>query len=80
MSDRTDRLSALMDGELLDDDKALEQLAKDSDMQEVWRRYHLARDVMKGQASDFLTLDVSSAVSDTLKNEAVVVTPIWSRV
>jgi len=79
MNDRTDRLSALMDGELHDIDKGLEQLAKDKEMQDVWRRYHLARDVMKGQVSDFTTLDVSAAVSESLKSEVVILTPIWRR-
>ena len=79
MNDRTDRLSALMDGELHDVDKGLEQLAKDKEMQDVWRRYHLARDVMKGQTSDFPTLDISAAVSESLKSEAVILTPIWRR-
>ena len=34
MNDRTDRLSALMDGELLDIDKGIEQLAKDKEIHE----------------------------------------------
>ncbi len=80
MNDKTDKLSALMDGELRDQDKWCEQLAKDKEMQEVWHRYHLARDVMKGQLSEFPTLDVSAAVSDVLKNEPVILTPIWRRI
>ena len=79
MNDRTDRLSALMDGELHDVDKGLEQLAKDKEMQDVWRRYHLARDVMKGQTSDFPALDISAVVSESLKNEPVILTPLWRR-
>ena len=68
-----------MDGELHDSDKGLEQLAKDPEMQDVWRRYHLARDVMKGQLSDFPALDVSAAVSQSLKDEPVILTPVWRR-
>lgn len=79
MNDRTDRLSALMDGELLDLDKGLEQLAKDKEMQSIWHRYHLARDIIKGQSSDFPTFDISAAVSESLKNEPVILTPIWRR-
>lgn len=79
MNDKTDRLSALMDGEILDVDKGLEQLAKDTEMQGVWRRYHLARDIMKGQSSEFPALDISAAVSESLKNEPVILTPIWRR-
>ena len=79
MNDKTDKLSALMDGELRDQDKWCEQLAQDKEMQDVWHRYHLARDVMKGQLSEFPTLDVSAAVSESLKNEPVILTPIWRR-
>ena len=80
MNDKTDKLSALMDGELRDQDKWCERLAEDKEMQEVWHRYHLARDVMKGQLSAFPTLDVSAAVSEVLKNEPIVLTPIWRRI
>lgn len=79
MNDKTDNLSTLMDGEHHDADKLLGQLVKDKDMQDVWRRYHLARDVMNGQTSDFPTLDISAAVSESLKNEPVVLTPLWRR-
>ena len=79
MKDTTEKLSALMDGELQDNDKLLQQLASDEDMKQTWQRYHLARDVMKGQLSDFVTLDVSKAVSESLKSEPVILTPIWQR-
>ncbi len=82
MNDKTDKLSALMDGELhgqRDQDTCVEQLAKDKEMQEVWQRYHLARDAMKGQLSEFAALDISAAVSQSLKDEPVILTPIWRR-
>ncbi len=79
MNDKTDKLSALMDGELHDADKYCEQLSKDSELQAVWQRYHLVRDAMKGQLSDFPALDVSAAVSQSLKNEPVILTPLWRR-
>ena len=80
MNDKTDKLSALMDGELRDQDKWCERLSADKDMQEVWHRYHLARDAMKGQLSDFPDLDISAAVSESLKNEPVILTPLWRRI
>jgi sigma-E factor negative regulatory protein RseA len=79
MNDTTDKLSALMDGELRDADKLLDNLEKDENMKQAWQRYHLARDAMKGQLSDFPTLDVSAAVSESLKSEPVILTPIWQR-
>lgn len=82
MNDKTDKLSALMDGELRDQrdqDKCCERLAADKDMQDLWQRYHLARDVMKGQLSEFPDLDISGAVSQSLTDEPVILTPIWRR-
>jgi len=79
MNDKTDKLSALMDGELRDADNVLDNLEKDESMKQAWQRYHLARDAIKGQLSDFPTLDVSAAVSESLKSEPVILTPIWQR-
>lgn len=82
MKNKTDNLSTLMDGELRDQrdqDKWLDQLANDEEMQAVWQRYHLARDAMKGQLSVFPTLDISAAVSQSLKAEPVILAPIWHR-
>lgn len=79
MNDKTDNLSSLMDGEIRDADKWFEKLAKDKEMQEVWQRYHLARDAMKGQLSEFPTLDISAAVRESLKDEPVILTPLWRR-
>jgi len=79
MNDKTDKLSTLMDGEIRDADRWLEKLANDKEMQDVWRRYHIARDVMKGQLSDFPAIDISTAVSQSLKDEPVILTPVWRR-
>lgn len=82
MNDKTDKLSTLMDGELRDQgdqDKWLERLGKDKEMQDVWHRYHLARDAMKGQLSEHPTLDISAVVSESLKTEPVILTPLWRR-
>lgn len=82
MNDKTDKLSTLMDGELSnqnEQEKCLDQLAKEKEMQDVWRRYHLARDVMKGQLSDFPVLDISESVSQSLKDEPAILTPVWRR-
>lgn len=79
MKDTTDKLSTLMDGELRDPDKLLDKLANDEEMHKTWQRYHLVRDAMKGQLSEFPALDVSAAVRESLKSEPVILTPIWKR-
>lgn len=79
MNEPTDKLSSLMDGELHDSDKLFERLANDATMKATWKRYHLARDAMKGQLSDYPLLDISAAVSESLKSEPVVIAPLWRR-
>lgn len=82
MKDKLDKLSILMDGELRqqrDQKKIIDQLVADKEMQSTWKRYHLARDVMKGQLSAYPTLDVSAAVSQSLQDEPAIFTPIWRR-
>jgi len=79
MNNTTDKLSSLMDGELHDSDKWFERLASDAEMKATWKRYHLARDAMKGQLSDYPMLDVSAAVSESLKSEPVIIAPLWRR-
>lgn len=80
MNDKTDKLSSLMDGELRNSDELFGQLADDAKMQEKWKRYHLARDAMKGQLSDYPMLDISAAVSESLKSEPVILASLWQRI
>lgn len=79
MNDTTDKLSNLMDGELHDQNTLFERLENNSEMRATWKRYHLARDAMKGQLSEHPTLDVSAAVSKALQDEPVIFTPAWRR-
>ena len=79
MNDKTDKLSSLMDGEVRDQDTWFERLAKDPEMLQRWKRYHIARDAMKGQLSEHPKLDISAAVRDAIKDEPVIFTPVWKR-
>ena len=79
MNDKTDKLSSLMDGEVHDQDAWFERLAKDPEMLQTWKRYHIARDAMKGQLSEHPKLDISAAVRDAIKDEPVIFTPVWKR-
>ncbi len=79
MNDNTDKLSSLMDGELRDLDQWSKQLANDADMRARWQRYHIARDVLKGQLSDYPQIDISSAVHDALQQEPAILAPFWKR-
>ena len=72
MSDnKTESLSALMDGEL--DELALHRTLKDvdgdSELKEAWSRFHIGSDAMKGNISDFSHIDISSSVSAAIEHE-----------
>ena len=68
---QNESISALMDGEL--DEMSLHRLLKGDDekaITETWSRYHMARDAMKGEANEFMSLDISASVSVALEDEA----------
>ncbi len=73
MSDKqNETLSALMDGELdeMSLHRVLNQMEEGSQLKETWSRYHLQRDVIKGDVSEFSALDISSAIHDAIDDEA----------
>lgn len=63
MSDKFESLSALMDGEAseLELRRALKEAAKDAEMSDTWRRYHLAQSLLKGQRIES-SVDISGSV------------------
>lgn len=68
---QNESISALMDGEL--DEMSLHRLLKsdeDQAVRETWSRYHMARDAMKGEVSEFVGLDISASISAALVDEA----------
>ncbi len=67
MADK-EKLSALMDGELVD--KALiSELAQDQESLQVWKDYHLIGDVMRGEAPANLEWNIAESVALALENE-----------
>lgn len=63
MSDKYESISALMDAESteLEVRRILKGAAKDNELSETWRRYHLAQSMLKGQ-SIHSTVDISAGV------------------
>lgn len=67
MADK-EKLSALMDGELVD--KALiSELEQDQDSLQVWKNYHLIGDVMRGEAPANPSWNIANSVALALENE-----------
>ena len=68
-------ISALMDGELLDDDAeaVLDKLKRNPDTHEEWRTYHLISDVLR--QPDQVHVNISSAVRERLQAEPTILAP-----
>lgn len=71
MQRANDSISALMDGEVGEFElrRTLEQVADDPELAQQWRRYHIARAGMKGEAQAGLQLDISAGVMSALEHE-----------
>lgn len=68
-------ISALMDGELLDDDAeaVLDNLKRNPDTHEEWRTYHLISDVLR--QPDHVHVNINSAIRERLQAEPTVLAP-----
>lgn len=69
-----EKLSALMDGESFDSE-LFNDLSRDVKLQQSWQRYHLIRDVMRGDAGEVLHLDVADRVAAAIAEEPVRIAP-----
>jgi sigma-E factor negative regulatory protein RseA len=71
-----EQISALIDGEYDgDNNKALDALIHDQEMQDTWSRYHLIGDCLRDHLPEEITHQVSNHVSDTLRNEPTILAP-----
>lgn len=71
-----EKLSALMDGETLDNE-LFSALSKDAELQKSWESYHLIRDTMRGDVGEFLHFDISARVAAAIEKEPLrTVTPL----
>ncbi|MFP1914058.1 anti-sigma-E factor RseA [Lonsdalea quercina] len=70
-----EKLSALMDGEAVDNE-LLSVLPKDETLQESWQRYHVIRDTMRNDVCEHvLHVDVAARVAAALEQEPVLFNP-----
>ncbi|AYA39435.1 anti-sigma-E factor RseA [Xenorhabdus nematophila] len=69
-----EKLSALMDGEALDSE-VVHLVSEDTIMQKQWERYHLVRDVLRGDIGEVLHLDIANQVAQAIEKEPVHIKP-----
>ena len=67
MADK-EKLSALMDGEMIDNELIL-GLAQDQDARDTWKNYHLIGDVLRGEAPIHKEWNIAESVALALENE-----------
>ncbi len=63
-----EKLSALMDGEMFDSE-VLVTLASDAALQRSWQNYHLIRDTLRGDVSNFIHCDIAARVATAIEQE-----------
>lgn len=69
------KISALIDGELFDDDAetVLDKLKRNPDIHEEWRTYHLIGDVLR--QSDNVYANINIAIHERLQAEPTILSP-----
>ncbi|WP_241608967.1 anti-sigma-E factor RseA [Rosenbergiella australiborealis] len=63
-----EQLSALMDGEALDQ-SLLTELSKDTKLQASWERYHLVRDTLRSDLGQVVHFDIAAKVAEAIAQE-----------
>lgn len=71
---KSERISALMDGEL-QDDRVVGDLAQQPECSATWERYHLIGEALRDDLPSHLHLDLSARVAEALENEPVLLVP-----
>lgn len=69
-----ENLSSLIDNEDIDA-ALLDQLSKDESLSSSWQHYHLIGDVMRGETTDKIDLDLSQAISAAIADEPALIMP-----
>ncbi|MFC3022522.1 RseA family anti-sigma factor [Vibrio zhugei] len=67
MADK-EKLSALMDGEMIDK-SLIQELEADRDALDTWKHYHLIGDVLRGDAPETVEWNIAESVALALENE-----------
>ena len=61
-------------------DEAFEALLEDEQLSDTWDRYHLIGDVIRGELSSNLTLDLSNNIANAIADEPTVLAPVTNHI
>lgn len=56
-------------------DELFDEILNDSHLSATWQRYHLMGDVMRGDTSDVINLDLSSTIATAIADEPTILAP-----
>ena len=56
-------------------DELFDEILNDSHLSATWQRYHLMGDVMRGDTSDVINLDLSSTIASAIADEPTILAP-----
>ncbi|MBW8189573.1 anti-sigma factor [Neiella marina] len=73
MTDKFERVSALVDEQL--DDKMIDALLDDPELQQQWARHHTVSDAIRGDDVTILSADFTAQVSAAIADEPTVLAP-----
>lgn len=74
MSQKIENLSALVDGELYDND-FVKKLESDADLSAKWQSYHLIRDGLRKELPSEINFDIAKNVTLALESEPAILAP-----
>lgn len=78
MTEKTEQISALMDGDL--DDAAIDALLESGEMLQAWEEYHLVRDTIQGELCDAgVDFSFADRVAEAIEREPTVMAPQTAR-
>jgi sigma-E factor negative regulatory protein RseA len=75
--DKIEKLSALVDGELYDQDREtlIQELQSDDDTRGRWQRYHMIGDTMRSTMPATVKPDLAASLNKLLENEPAILAP-----
>ena len=74
MTQKIENLSALVDGEL-HDEQLLDAIKNDAELADKWQSYHLIRDGLRKEMASQINIDIAANVAAALASEPAILAP-----
>jgi sigma-E factor negative regulatory protein RseA len=76
MTQQQEKLSAFIDGETgVSNQELITDIENDSEMRAKWQSYHIIRDGLRGELGQSKSFDISSAITQAIADEPVILAP-----